>query len=256
MRWLHLTRRHVVLGRSLKLLEGDELIPVAPVANELARTGSLTELVNNKALAGMASNSNYTPTSSHFYATTSSARPPNAPQFLFPPSYTSQYSNTPGWYYNDVQPSLNLPPAPTIISTRAPAENSVQPKEPSSSRRSRKRRQQEAEDDEPPSPTEEALPPPPHNPDDTSPVQIMRPCSMAGANVAPNMRCGVMVKADYPYRMCESCRTRFKLAELRSNGVRYEGKFVAKELPGEHRKGRGRGKKTFRKVKTDMFSLY
>ena len=42
----------------------------------------------------------------------------------------------------------------------------------------------------------------------------------------------MVLKADYKYRMCDSCRMRFKLAEMRVKCVRYEGKQKAREQPG------------------------
>lgn len=77
---------------------------------------------------------------------------------------------------------------------------------------------------------------PPHHPDETVPIPFARPCSMARPNVPPTWRCVVMLNTDYKYRMCEGCRMRFKLMELRANGIRYDDKKKARATPRESRK--------------------
>ncbi len=74
---------------------------------------------------------------------------------------------------------------------------------------------------------------PPHDPDETVPIPFTRPCSMARPDIPPGLRCVVMLKPDYNYRMCEGCRMRFKLTEVRANGIRYDGKKKAKGTPSE-----------------------
>lgn len=77
---------------------------------------------------------------------------------------------------------------------------------------------------------------PPHDPDETVPIPFTRPCSMARPDIPPGLRCVVMLKPDYNYRMCEGCRMRFKLAEVRANGIRYDGKKKARGTPNESRR--------------------
>lgn len=69
---------------------------------------------------------------------------------------------------------------------------------------------------------------PPHDPDEKVTGKYVRSCSMARQDIPQGMRCVVMLRADYVYRMCEGCRMRFKLAEVRSKGIRYQGKFKAR----------------------------
>ena len=76
---------------------------------------------------------------------------------------------------------------------------------------------------------------PPHDPDEKVPVPYVRSCSMARQDVPQGMRCVVMLRADYTFRMCEGCRMRFKLAEVRSKGIRYQGKYKARGETGDAR---------------------
>ncbi|KLO09087.1 hypothetical protein SCHPADRAFT_582635 [Schizopora paradoxa] len=77
---------------------------------------------------------------------------------------------------------------------------------------------------------------PPPDIDETVPIPFTRPCSMARPDIPPGLRCVVMLKPDYNYRMCEGCRMRFKLAEVRAKGIRYDGKKKARATPNESRK--------------------
>lgn len=79
---------------------------------------------------------------------------------------------------------------------------------------------------------------PPHDPDELCPFPHMRPCSMARQDIPPAMRCVIMLKADHAYRMCDNCRMKFKLGEMRAKGVRYEGKQKARMSPEESIRGR------------------
>lgn len=100
---------------------------------------------------------------------------------------------------------------------------------------------------------DEIVPDPPHHPDDQCQTPSVRPCSMSERGVAPPLRCYVMLKPDYMYRMCESCRLKFKLAEMRRNGVRYDGKYKATEQPTEREQQDGRLKNA--KVTICSFTL-
>lgn len=142
--------------------------------------------------------------------------------FRLPPGYTLSNNN---WYNTSPAP-FSPSPGPSILN-------------PAAARHVQDVRENPEETEESPQPDLEALPPPPHDPDEMTPMSVMRPCSMASAQIAPTLRCAAMLKPEYTYRMCESCRMRYKLAELRARGVRYEGKKVARQRPGEPRKGRG-----------------
>ena len=98
---------------------------------------------------------------------------------------------------------------------------------------------------------DEIVPEPPHNPDDQCETPSMRPCSMAKQDVPAFLRCYVMLRPDYVYRMCESCRMKFKLAEMRKNGIRYDGKYKATEQPSEQERHDGR----FKGTKVSLVSL-
>ena len=76
----------------------------------------------------------------------------------------------------------------------------------------------------PPPVEEEMLPPPPHDIDELAPIAVVRPCTMAHYEISPILRCPMVLKADYKYRMCEYCRLRFRLAEIRARGKLHEGK--------------------------------
>ena len=87
---------------------------------------------------------------------------------------------------------------------------------------------------------DEIVPEPPHDLDEQLHSPSTRPCSMARQDVPAQIRCYVTLRADYVYRMCESCRMKFKLSEMRRHGIRYDGKYKATEQPSEHEHHDGR----------------
>ena len=103
------------------------------------------------------------------------------------------------------------------------AVNDVRPTERPRDRR-RRAAQEEGHGTAPSPLPEEELIEPPHPIDEEVPIPFTRPCSMARPEYPFALRCAIMLKSDYKYRMCEGCRMRFKLAEVRTKGVRYEGK--------------------------------